>query len=98
MKIEFTLHPESRKEIQDIIREVIQEEIEKMTFQIPTSLELKDNEALLTRKEAMELIKCSHSTLYRYQKEGVVPYFKIGKKVLFKKGALLESMQILSNR
>nr|WP_321453522.1 helix-turn-helix domain-containing protein [uncultured Carboxylicivirga sp.] len=94
--LQFTLNESSREELKQILREIFQEEISKVQFQNPTSNTHEEKE-VITRKEAMELLNCSHSTLYRYQKEGEVPYFKIGKKVLFKRSELLEFIKIHQN-
>ncbi|MBS2210264.1 helix-turn-helix domain-containing protein [Carboxylicivirga mesophila] len=92
----FELNESSREELKQIFREIIQEELLELNSQ-STPPNIREEKDILTRKEAMELLNCSHSTLYRYQKEGEVPYFKIGKKVLFKKSELLEFIKIHQN-
>lgn len=48
---------------------------------------------ILTRQEAAHLLNCSLTTLCQYQKEGVIPFYKIGKKVLFRREELLISIR-----
>jgi excisionase family DNA binding protein len=54
----------------------------------------------LTRIEAAKLLNCSFTTLCHYQKEGVIPFYKVGKKVLFKREEVLAAIrrQVKKNR
>ncbi len=47
----------------------------------------------LNRREAAALLNCSLATLCQYQKQGTIPYYKAGKKVLFKREELLEAIR-----
>ena len=47
----------------------------------------------LTRQEAANLLNCSLTTLCHYQKTGAVPFYKVGKKVIFKREELLDSIR-----
>lgn len=47
----------------------------------------------LTRREAAKLLNCSFTTLCHYQKEGVIPFYKVGKKVLFKREEILAAIR-----
>jgi excisionase family DNA binding protein len=53
--------------------------------------DLKDEE-YLDRKEACKFLRCSLATLHNYQRDGRIPYLKIGRKVLFKKSELLSTL------
>lgn len=48
---------------------------------------------VLTRKEAAELLDCSLATLCHYQKQGTIPFYKAGKKVIFRREELLEAIR-----
>lgn len=97
MTLQLLLHDSSRNELKQILREVLQEELTHLNLQTPSPNITNEGKDILTRKEAMQLLNCSHSTLYRYQRDGDVPYFKIGSKVLFKKSELLEFIKIHQN-
>ena len=49
----------------------------------------------LNRKEAAKLLSCSLTTLSSYQKKGYIPFYRIGRKVYFKKGELLNLDQAI---
>lgn len=45
---------------------------------------------LLTTKEAAELLRLSPSAIQKLRMEGHIPFVKLGKKVFFKKEALVK--------
>lgn len=53
-------------------------------------------ELLITRKETLNFLKISAPTLHRYQKEGLIPYYKVGRKVFFKLSELIISTKVIS--
>ncbi len=40
---------------------------------------------LITKQEVMEYLRISHQTLFRLMKQSAFPYFKLDRKVLFRK-------------
>lgn len=52
----------------------------------------KDPDELLTPKEATDVLKCSITTLWRYENSGKVKSYTIGGKRLYKRSDLLESL------
>jgi excisionase family DNA binding protein len=69
------------------VKEVMQKEI------LSARADEKSEEQVLTRQEAAKLLDCSLTTLCHYQKEGVIPFYKVGKKVLFKRKEILDSIR-----
>ena len=94
--LKLELNESSRNELKALLREVIQEELLKVQFQSNSS-NTKEVKELLTRKEAMDLLNCSHATLYRYQRDKEVPYSKVGNKVLFNRSELLNFIKLHRN-
>jgi excisionase family DNA binding protein len=47
--------------------------------------EKKAPEELMTKQEVMAYLRISHQTLFRMMKSGAFPYFKLERKVLFRK-------------
>ncbi|MCX6186045.1 MAG: helix-turn-helix domain-containing protein [Bacteroidetes bacterium] len=47
---------------------------------------------MLSRVKAAEFLSCSLTTLYYYQKKKMIPYYQLGRKILFKKSELLQAM------
>jgi len=48
---------------------------------------------LMTAKEVMEWLKISESTLRRWTKEGILPYIKVQKKILYVKEDILKVLE-----
>ncbi|MCC8410989.1 helix-turn-helix domain-containing protein [Mucilaginibacter sp. UR6-1] len=48
----------------------------------------------ITRAEAVKFLKISYPTLHRYQKAGLLPYHKIGRKVYFKQADLISATKV----
>ena len=57
-----------------------------------------ENEPLITRDEVCELLKISRVSIWRYTKEGKIPHYKIGRRLLFKRSEVLKSMFIDKNK
>ncbi|WP_461449801.1 helix-turn-helix domain-containing protein [Mucilaginibacter sp.] len=51
-------------------------------------------DGFLTRAETLKFLKISSPTLQRYQKSGLLPYHKVGRKVYFKKTDLVEATKV----
>jgi excisionase family DNA binding protein len=79
-----------RDEIIAMIREAFNQELKAISEE---QNKKKDWDHLLTRKEAAEMLRISLVTLNRYQKEGILPYAKIGRHVYIKKGAIMEAIE-----
>ncbi len=52
----------------------------------------------ITKEQALILLKISKPTLIRYQKEGLLPYYRVGRKVYFKMSELVEATRVTPNK
>ena len=52
-----------------------------------------DYDQLSHIKEAAELLKVSMVTISKYQKQGRLPFYKIGNRVYFKKRDIMEAIK-----
>jgi excisionase family DNA binding protein len=48
----------------------------------------KNQEQLLTQNETWEILRCSKSSLYKWKREGRIPFHRICGKVYFKKSEI----------
>lgn len=53
----------------------------------------KDDEVLLTREEAAEMLSISLVSLWKYTKEDILPAYRIGTKVRYKKSEILLALK-----
>ena len=79
-----------RDEIISMIREAFGVELnEILTKQEKES----DYDQLLSRKEVAEMLKVSLVTVSKYQKDGRLTYYRIGRHVYFKKGDIMQALE-----
>ena len=52
-----------------------------------------DNEKLLTREETAEMLSISLVTLWDWTRKDLIPAYRIGNKVRYKKGEISEALQ-----
>ncbi|MBC8319097.1 MAG: helix-turn-helix domain-containing protein [Bacteroidetes bacterium] len=51
-------------------------------------------EKLLTRKEAAQLLNCNLVTFWRYTRDGRFPYYRVGRKMFFKRSEILDAIRV----
>lgn len=51
-------------------------------------------EDLITRNEAMELLRCGTVSFWKYTRDKRFPFYRVGRKMLFKKSEILESIRV----
>ncbi|MBN8643120.1 MAG: helix-turn-helix domain-containing protein [Flavobacteriales bacterium] len=61
------------------------------------NLQNKDNEILLTREETAKILSVSLVTLWDWTKKDIVPAYRIGNKVRYKKSEVLNALQQMNN-
>ena len=54
---------------------------------------LQTNETLLTREECAEMLSISLVTLWKYTRDNLVPAYRIGTKVRYKKSEILQALK-----
>ncbi|WP_395065196.1 helix-turn-helix domain-containing protein [Flavobacterium sp.] len=58
-----------------------------------TTLQNSDNEILLTREETAKMLSVSLVTLWTWTKNDIIPAYRIGNKVRYKKAEVLTALQ-----
>ncbi|WP_338731953.1 helix-turn-helix domain-containing protein [Mangrovimonas cancribranchiae] len=87
IQIETTSSSEFIPKLAAEIRKVIKEE----------SNHQESNQILLTREQVAEMLSISLVTLWKYTKKGVIPAFRIGTKVRYKKGDVILALKKMNN-
>lgn len=52
----------------------------------------------ITKDQALTILKISKPTLARYQKEELLPYYKVGRKVYFRMSEIVSATKITLNK
>jgi excisionase family DNA binding protein len=80
----------SRDELEQILTEIIRKEIKNisdMKKETPT-----EDDDLISFQEARRLLKISAPTLYKHMRNGLVPFRKVGRRLLFPKQTILKKI------
>ena len=88
---QITLHAISPNELLDNIKSIVAEAISQSKKEEP------QQEENLTTKEAMNLLNCSKTTLWKWEKLGKVQKYGLGRKTYFKRSELLAAIQPIDN-
>lgn len=83
LQIENTNSSEFIPKIREVFKDILKEHIQ-------TS---KDDEVLLTREDAAEMLSVSLVTLWKYTKDDIIPAYRIGTKVRYKKSEILLALK-----
>lgn len=81
-KIYFSI---SLDEFKKIISDAIKEAGDKIPLKVP-------DEELISRKETAKILGVSLPTLWDWSNKGVIPSYKIGSKVMYKKSEVFSSV------
>lgn len=76
--------------VKHAVKEAFSELIPDLTHQKEEEIE----PGFITRSQAIKFLNISPPTLYRYQKTGLLPYHKIGRKIYFNKSDLVNATKI----
>ncbi len=90
MNVEINMSDEFKKEFEQLIKETIKGEIIACGY---FDAETKTEYEYWSRKETAKFIGCSLTTLYHYQRKGILPFVKLGNKVLFNKEEVLKALE-----
>lgn len=70
----------------DVIKEILEDFVPKI---IP-DLVRREEERLLTKKEAMKILTCSETTLWRMEKAGLIQSVGIGKHKRYRNQSIVD--------
>lgn len=76
----------TQQELTELVSESVQNALERQKEVEETKREKDD--PLFNLDEAKEYLKLTKATLYGYTSKGIVPHFKQGKRLLFRKSQL----------
>lgn len=92
MILQFDLSDSVKSELKTLIHDSLKQELHVLFSSKQGKNE--SNDQLLNRKQACKLLGCSLTTLYHYQRKGLIPFHKVGRKVLFNRSAILEHLKV----
>jgi len=82
----YNLSPDEFKEsIRSIIKELMPQQ-KKISYKLPSTDEL------LTVEETLKLLKCSKQALWNWRKNGILPSYRLGNRVYYKKSDIFNKL------
>jgi hypothetical protein len=79
-------------EVKELVSETIREELSFLKALQPTP-QIKDGTDLITIAELAKLLQRSIVTIHSWKKQGLIPFYRIARKIYFKQSEVLESLQ-----
>lgn len=84
-------------DLQQLIKEAVKEELNKITNVIQLNHKESENEnELLTRKQTAELLKVSETSLFLWNRKKVLEHKKIGNRVYYIKSEVLNKLKTVA--
>jgi excisionase family DNA binding protein len=77
--------------VKNAVKSIVEELKQDLTHQKEEEIE----SGFITRSQAIKFLNISPPTLYRYQKTGLLPYHKVGRKIYFNKRDLVNATKIV---
>lgn len=80
-------------DLQQLIKEAVKEELQKITNVIQLNPKEKNNEPeLLTRKQTAELLKVSETTLFLWNRDKVLEHKKLNNRVYYLRSNVMNKL------
>lgn len=86
---EISIHNLSLDEFKESIRSIVKE---LMPQQKKNSESLISTDELLTVEETLKLLKCSKQALWNWRKNGILPSYRLGNRVYYKKSDIFNKL------
>lgn len=88
MENAILLHNLAPKDLQELIEKTVIKQLETFVKNVP----IENQDELLTRVEASNLLKINISTLHNWTKKGNIIAYGIGNRVYYKRGEFMGSL------
>jgi excisionase family DNA binding protein len=76
------------------VKHAVKEAVEELKQRLTHQKEEEIEPGFITRSQAIKFLNISAPTLYRYQKTGLLPYHKVGRKIYFNKTDLVNATKV----
>lgn len=80
------------EELKETFSEVVKKEFEIFSKQNP-----KSDEDLITRSETAKILGISLATLHDFTQRGIVPAYRLGTRIRYKKSEVLDSLKAIKS-
>lgn len=77
------------------VKHAVKNAVEEIKQNLTQQKEDEIEPGFITRSQAIKFLNISAPTLYRYQKTGLLPYHKVGRKIYFNKADLVKATKVV---
>lgn len=77
----------------DELKEIIKDSLLEVLESSNLSTQPEKEDTLINFKEACKLLGISSVTLHKWKKQRIIPFYRMNKKIYFKKDELFESLK-----
>lgn len=74
------------------LKELISETLDNKLEQLQTTTSPVPEENLMTVEETLKLLKCSKQALWNWRKNGILPSYRLGNRVYYKKSDIFNKL------
>lgn len=98
MLSKIILSPITLEELQTIISSSVTQSLESGLCRIHQSAPEQAASGFLKLADVSKLLKVSKVTIHAWKKEGLLPFYRIGRRVYFKESDVLEAMKKIDRK
>lgn len=86
---EIRIYNISPEEFKESMRDLLAESYPKQNNK---SIDAESTDVLLTVEETIKFLKCSKQALWNWRKKGILPSYRLGNRVYYKKSDILSKL------
>ncbi|MDP4192338.1 MAG: helix-turn-helix domain-containing protein [Bacteroidota bacterium] len=84
----------SGAELKELVRTAVQEGIENLkVIDDREKQTVKEDDAYIAITEVCKILKVSQPSVYNYRKKGIISFYRIGRRVFYKRSEILSSLK-----
>ena len=81
-----------KEDLKNLIAESLQQVLKEKSIEDKKRLEEK--EEILVTEDIQRILKVSRVTIYNWKKKGILPYYRMGNRVYFKKSEVFGLLEV----
>lgn len=89
---QIVIHNTSPEELSNHISNVVEEKFKELQRKKVLADKSEEQEELLTVEETLAFLKCSKQALWNWRKNGILPSYRLGNRVYYKKSDIFKKL------
>lgn len=88
----------SGSELKEIVRQAVQEGIDQFKSNPLNEINQKPDDEYIIIDEVCKILKISKPSVFNYRKRGIITFYRIGRRVFYKKSEILSSLKKVTQK